>query len=428
MHLSSFFMLIAYKLFTIFLAPLAACFIAYKKRRDPPYGLRILELLGFYREKMDRCIWFHGASVGEVNSLKPFILEYQKIHPTDKLVITTMTTTGANAAKSLNNVLVKFAPLDSPLAVGSFFRHFHPETLIIIDTELWPNMFDAAKRHKCPVMIINGRMQEKNCNKYLKHKKIVKDLISSRISKVMAISHSDKCRFERIGVPEEKVIVTGNIKYDLKPREALFEQARKSKEQLSTACVFGAISIHEGEEKIIINAYRKAKQKLPDLKLVIVPRHQSTVEKTCDYLNSLHIEYEEKSTLRSLTDIKKDILIGDTMGEIELYFGLCDIVFMGGSFVNVGGHNPLEPAYFSLPIITGPDYHNFQEQFGKLIDAGGCFVAENDDALSEYLVKLLNDRILLEKTGVMALDVQQQGRGALLQTLEQVDLMLYKDA
>ena len=109
------------------------------------------------------------------------------------------------------------------------------------------------------------------------------------------------------------------------------------------------------------------------------------------------------------------------MGEIELYLGLCDLVFMGGSFVNVGGHNPLEPAYFSLPILTGPDYHNFQEQFDKLIDANGAYLAYDPKELTRLIVKLLEDQELLEKTGIKALDIQQQGRGALKRTLSNME-------
>ena len=149
MKLTSRFALYLYKFVTLLIAPLGAAFLAYKKRRDPPYGRRIFELLGYYRKTEKSCIWFHGASVGEINALKPFIVEFRRNHPNDRIVITTMTTTGAKAASSLENVLVKFSPLDSPLAVSRFFKHFNPEALIIIDTELWPNMLDTASKRKC---------------------------------------------------------------------------------------------------------------------------------------------------------------------------------------------------------------------------------------------------------------------------------------
>lgn len=427
MKLTSRFALYLYKFVTLLIAPLGAAFLAYKKRRDPPYGRRIFELLGYYRETEKSCIWFHGASVGEINALKPFIVEFRRNHPNDRIVITTMTTTGAKAASSLENALVKFSPLDSPLAVSRFFKHFNPEALIIIDTELWPNMLDTASKRKCPVMIINARMQEKNCQKYLKYKNIVRDLIGSKLSKVMCISYADKDRFEKIGVSAANTVVTGNIKYDLKPREKMFEDSKKIKRQILSNNVFGAISIHDGEEEAIVNAYIEAKKKLPDLKMVFVPRHQTVTDSVCSYLQEKNISFSLKSELKSITLFNADVMVGDTMGEIETYFGLCDLVFMGGSFVDIGGHNPLEPAYFSLPLLTGPIYRNFEEQFEKLLDTGGCFVAEDEEKLAAYIVKLLSDKVLLQNTGVMALDVQQQGKGALNRTIEQLDLMLFKN-
>ena len=287
-------------------------------------------------------------------------------------------------------------------------------------------MLAKAKASKCPVIIVNARMQEKNCQSYLKHKTLVKDLISSKLSKVLCVSYADKTRFEKIGVATSNLMVSGNIKYDLSPRDSLFNEARKLKTELFGNMVFGAISIHDGEEKQVIDAYLKAKEQMTNLKLVFVPRHQTTTKLACDYLNSLKETFTQKSSLDSLSDFKGDILIGDTLGEIELYFGLCDLVFMGGSFVDIGGHNPLEPAYFSLPIITGPDYHNFKEQFDKLIEVGGSFLAEDEGKLTKYIIKLLNNNSLLLQTGVKALDVQQQGKGALSRTLEQLDKLLYK--
>lgn len=425
MHFSSRLTLFTYKTLTTLAAPLGASFLAYKKRKDPPYGSRIFELLGFYKDSFDSCIWFHGASVGEINAIKPLVSEFQKQHPGENIVLTTMTTTGLNAAKSLKGVSVEFSPLDSPLSVSGFLRAFNPKALIIIDTELWPNMLGLAKNHGCKITIVNARMQEKNCSSYLKHKVLVKELISDNLSKVMCITEKDKDRFVKIGVSKHDVMVTGNIKYDLKPREYLFNDSQKIKYKILGNSVLGAISIHDGEEQLVIDAYLKAKETVKDLKLVLVPRHQSAGALACDYLDKFGVSYVRKSTLNALSDFNGDVLVGDTIGEIETYFGLCDLVFMGGSFVSVGGHNPLEPAFFSLPVLTGPDYHNFTEQFDKLIECGGAYLAQNKEKLAKYVVKLISDRELLKKTGIKALDMQQQGRGALNKTLEELDKIIY---
>jgi len=426
MHFSSYILLVTYKIITALIAPLGVIYLCYRKRKDPSYGLRVLELLGIYfRRRVKSCIWIHGASVGEINALKPFIKEFRRNHIHETIILTTMTTTGAQAAANIEGVEVRYSPLDSPLAVCGFFRKFNPEALIIIDTELWPNILDKAYRKKCPVFIINARMQEKNCNSYLKHATFVKDVIGNRLTKVLCTSYADKTRFEKIGVASENVVVTGNIKYDLRPNDNMFRESRKIKEEYFNTFIFGAISIHEHEEEVIINAFLKAKHKNPNIKMVLVPRHHICTTLACNYLDNLKIRYNKKSELRGLSLFNTDILIGDTMGEIETYFGLCDVVCMGGSFTSIGGHNPLEPAYFGLPLITGPDYHNFQEIFDKMVEEGGCFVAENEEGLMAHIIKLSSNKELLERTGIVAMDIQHQGRGALAKNIEQIDLKLF---
>lgn len=424
MRLSSFAVLAIYKVLTTLAAYLGACLIAYKRRKDPPYGKRILELLGWYSQHEKNCIWFHGASVGEINSIKPLVEEFKKAHPDEKILLSTLTTTGELTAQRISGVTTVFSPLDSPLAVWRFFHHFKPKILVIIDTELWPNLLDGAKKNKCPVIIVNARMQEKNCQKYLKYRNLVKDLIATKLTRVSCVSENDKSRYVRIGVDESDVCVSGNIKYDLKPNEKMYQETNAIKKKILGEKVLGAISLHDGEEKIVIDAFLNAKKDLQDLKLVMVPRHKSCTDKACEYLNTLNIDYVKRSQLSSFEDIKKDILIGDSIGEIEKYLGLCDLVFMGGSLVDIGGHNPLEPAFFSLPIVTGPAFYNFKEQFDKLTDAGGAFLADDGENLSRIAVKLLSNKELLIKTGIKALDVQQRGRGAICRSIQAIEEVL----
>ncbi len=247
------------------------------------------------------------------------------------IVLSTMTTTGLNAASDLQGVKVVFSPLDSPIAVCGFFKSFKPKLLIIIDTELWPNMLDKAKKEKVPVLIVNARMQEKNCVSYLKHKTLVQDLISSKLTKVMCMSHADKDRFIKIGVDSNNAIVTGNLKYDLTPKEGLFIAAKKQKQELLKDKVFGAISIHAGEETAVIDAFIEAKKEFSNLKLVFVGRHKNDCEKAISYIEKTDLTYQKRSLCKEVKDFTSDVLIGDTLGEIEFYFGLCDLVFMGGS-------------------------------------------------------------------------------------------------
>ena len=245
MHFSSKIVFFLYKILTLILAPVGVAFLCYKKRHDPPYGKRVFELLGFYSYKLNNCIWFHAASVGEINSLKPLILKFQKLYPKKNILITTMTTTGSKAALNIPNIKNVFMPLDSPWVISRFFNNFKPKLLFIVDTELWPNMLQGALKNNCKVIIVNGRMQEKNCQKYLKFKQLVKDIIAPALYKVICISTEDAMRFERIGITPNRIKVSGNIKYDLTLNFEPFYKGRALKENFKGTVLLSEINSHK---------------------------------------------------------------------------------------------------------------------------------------------------------------------------------------
>lgn len=415
-------MLLIYKAGTALAAPLGAAFICCKRRRDPPYGKRVFELLGFHRQKFSQSIWFHAASMGEVNSIKALVVRFAKEHPGENIILTTLTTTGMQAAQNIEGITPLYSPLDSGCVLRRFFNTFHPKALFIVDTELWPNMLDAAAKHKIPVTLINARMMESSCEAYSHMPDLVHDLMASKLNRVLCISKDDARRFRRIGVAEDRLLVTGNIKYDLTLNEELFAKSRRFRKESIQGPVFGAISTHDGEEELILQTWQKLQKTMPQLSLVLVPRHKSGVEHARKWLKDNNLTFvlrEDKAA--ALSDFTGQVLLGSTMGEIEFYFGLCDLVFMGGSFVETGGHNPLEPAYFSLPIITGPNYQNFKEPFDKLIDAQGAFTVSDDSKLCKLVSSMLNDPKKLKDAGIRALEVQQQGGGAMIRTLKEME-------
>lgn len=424
MRFSSLLALNFYRFLTFFLAPIGAAFLCYKKRRDPPYGKRVFELLGYYPYELEDCIWFHAASVGEINSLKPLILKFQHCYPDKRVLITTMTTTGNIAAQAIADAYTVFMPLDSPCAVRRFFKNFKPKFLFIVDTELWPNMLQAAKKNNCKVIIVNGRMQEKSCQNYLKFKDMVADIIAAPLYKVLCIATEDAERFERIGIAQDKIKVSGNIKYDLNLSFEPFEKGRTLKADFKAPALCCA-STHDGEENICIETFKALKQELPNLKLVLVPRHKTGVELFEKALNEQKIAYIRKSLISDPKAYHEhDVIIGDTMGEMSFYFGLCDLVFMGGSFVDIGGHNPLEPAFYSLPTITGPIYRNFKEQFTRLIEKGGAFVTSDQKEFTQTALKLLKSPENLQHAGEQALEVLKLGRGSTQRILDEIKLDL----
>lgn len=423
MQLKSRLFFLLYCLITTLIAPLGMLFLCYKKRKDPPYGKRACELLGHYSFSFRRCIWFHTVSVGEAIAARPLIQAFVRRHPKLTVVVTTTTTTGAREINKIEGITHVFAPLDSPLAVYSFLQHFKPSHLFIMETELWPCCLNLTRAFGTKICVFNARMPEKTCKKYCKHSTLVHDLIASRLHMVICQTRSDAERFVRIGINKERVQVAGSLKYDLRPNEPLFRESRRIRKTWpQDTIIIGAISTHENEESMILEVFYSLKEEYPGLRLILVPRHQDGVARAENFLQNVSGTYGLRTELqRDLSDFSQDVLIGNTMGEIEFYLGLCDLVFMGGSLVDVGGHNPLEPAYFSLPIITGPYYYNFAEQFDRLIERGGAYVANDSRRLYNVCEMFLQNTELLSTTGINAFEVQQEGRGSTLTTLNYLE-------
>lgn len=426
MHLKSRLCFYLYALLTGLIAPLGLLYLCYKKRRDPPYGSRAKELLGYYKYRFNQCIWFHTVSVGEVIAARRVIQEFVRQHPKLNVIVTTTTTTGGAEAEKIDGITHVYAPLDSPFAVRRFLKRFHPTHLFIMETELWPCMLNIAHYYGTKVVVFNARMPEQTCVKYEKHLQMVKEIISANLDMVICQTQQDADRFERIGVQSPKLFISNSLKYDLHPNEALFKKARLIKqERFADKLILGAISTHEGEETLLIETFYNLLSEQTNLRLVIVPRHKSGVERAKEFLDRINGKYQLRTEISSnLEDLRTEVFIGNTMGEIEFYLGLCDMVFMGGSFVDVGGHNPLEPAYFSLPIITGPFYYNFQEQYDLMIEKQGAYLANDHKRLFTLCEMFFKDKYQMAESGLRALDVQQAGKGALEKTLAYLDLSL----
>lgn len=411
-----------YWLISPLLAFIGLIYLCYQKRKDPPYGKRVCELLGHYHYSLDDSVVFHAVSVGEIIAARPLIQNFIEQHPEVNVIITTTTTTGANEAYKIKGAIHLFAPLDSACAVRSFFKSLRPTHLFIIETELWPNLLNIAKKYNCYVGIINARMPDRTYDAYLKHQGFYQEILFKNIDLVLAQTTEDKNKFISLGVNTDKCIRTGSLKYDLKANDELFRQSRLIRQRLRLNNTLGAISLHDGEEELILESYFSVIDKIPDLKLILVPRHQSGVDLAINYLQERRISFSLKTKMNSnFSNFNTNILIGNTMGEIELYLGFCDLVFMGGSYVDIGGHNPLEPAYFSIPILTGPYFYNFKEQFDNLIETQGAFLAPDHKRLCTLLINMYSNKNQLLEYGMNALDVQEKGRGAVNRSLTYIN-------
>lgn len=424
MRLKSALLFALYRVLTTLLVFPGACYLAIHRRRDPHYGKKFWQLLGLNLPSFERgCVVFHAASMGEANAIKPLINEFKKAHPHINVVATTMTTTGAQSLKAIENITVCFSPLDNYFCIKHFFKKLQPQMIITADTELWPEKLIQARKHDCLNILVNARMQEKNCQAYLRHKEAVVDLIASKLSLVLCADKDDQSRYIKIGVRPEWTKVNGNLKYDLKADLVRFTAGVQIKSQLKGP-VLGAISTHSGEEVLILKNYLQLKKSIPNLSLVLVPRHKQGSELAAKYLQDNAIPYIMKSQKGNDLSFNGGILLGNTLGEIALYFGLCDLVFMGGSFTTTGGHNPLEPACYGLASITGPDFHNFRSEYRRLTASKGAFVVNTPDEFCSLCKKMLTDLNSCKQAGANAKKVLHSGQGAVQRTLNDLEILL----
>lgn len=423
----SFLVLTIYRVITFFLAPIALIFLVYKKRFDRPYGKRVFELLGYNHVSFKNSIWFHTVSVGEAIAAKPIIEQFVKRHPKLNIVVTTTTTSGAMQIENIKGITHLYCPLDSYFAVRRFFKSIKPRFLFIMETELWPNILAEAKKRKTKVIVFNARMNDATYKTHKKWNFINFPLIFEKLNMVIAQSKEDASKFINLGLTKEQIFIANSLKYDLAPRENIFLKGKQFKKDHNFNLVLGAISTHDSEEQMILEVFFALKQTFSELKLVLVPRHKSGINLSIKFLESINEKYDKKSDITNNYKLTSDIILGDTFGEIEYYIGLCDLIFMGGSLINIGGHNPLEAAYFSIPTITGPYYNNFKEQFNNLIDHDAAFLAPDYKRLFTLLNKLLKDKETLFATGMRAFEIQQQGRGASAKTLELFEKALKKN-
>ena len=408
-----------------------------RARKSPAYKKRIGERFGRYpkAELKDQVIWFHTVSVGEFIAAKPLIQHYIDQASTSVLV-TTMTPTGSDRVSATfgDQVLHCYLPYDIPFFVGSFLSTYQPNKFICLETELWPNLIHECSVRNIPVILANGRLSEKSAKGYQKVSALTRPMLKS-ISIAAIQNRQDADRFIELGLPASHCETIGSIKFDLELSEELENRARELKSTISKNSsypVWIAASTHKGEDEIVLNAFRRVKESHPDLKLIIVPRHPERFDRVYALASASGFEVKRRSEYQySAThstaspsepeDISFDILVGDTMGELMLLFGVSDIAFIGGSLVSNGGHNYIEPAAWSLPILTGPSTYNFREIAKQLDDCGALTIVNSDGALATAVTKLMDNLETASKRGAAGKRVAEKNRGAMRKLISIID-------
>ena len=427
-YLNSLFLFMArivYSLILYILSPLIFAHLWHRGKKNAGYRQRLAERLGFYNQtSQQETIVFHCASLGEVIAATPLIKRYMERHPFLQVVITCNTPTGSEQIKhtfsdTVNHV---YLPLDFPFAVKRFYRHFNPKLVVILETELWPNLIHYATKQHCKVLLLNARLSEKSAQGYQKVASFTQHIFKD-IGYVAAHSQQDAERFIKLGVEPEKISVTGSIKFDIQLNEQTKQHAIDLKNTFkSHPFIWVAGSTHEGEDEIILRAHQALLAQQPHALLILVPRHPERFDRVAQLIADNNLTYLRRSQTSSFAEVKSQVVLGDTMGELQTLYGCADVAFIGGSLIPRGGHNPLEAAAFRCAIISGQHTFNFQQVYQGLYDHQACLQCENQTDLSEHLIQLNTQPERQQQLGHAAHQFVLANQGALSHSLD----LIYK--
>lgn len=389
-------------------------------RKAPAYRKRWAERYGYCAGKVKPDgILLHSVSVGETLAAVPLVRALRHRYPSMPITVTTMTPTGSERAASAfgKDVHHVYLPYDLPGSMNRFLDNVNPRLVIIMETELWPNMIALLHKRKIPLVIANARLSERSAKGYKKLGKFMQRLLQ-RITLIAAQNQEDGERFISLGLKRSQLTVTGSLKFDISVTPELAARAITLRRQWAPRRpVWIATSTHDGEESIILDAHRKLLTRFPNLLLILVPRHPERFSTARELTQKAGLSY----TLRSSGEIPSgstQVVIGDTMGELMLLYGIADVAFVGGSLVDRGGHNPLEAAAHAIPVLMGPYTINFKDICAKLQQADGLITVTDADSLDKEIGTLLTDEDYRLYYGRHAVEVLHQNQGALQRLLQ----------
>jgi 3-deoxy-D-manno-octulosonic-acid transferase len=383
--------------------------------KAPDYRLRWRERFACYEKNHPQdVIWFHAVSVGEAEALFPLVRRLQQQFPQAKLLITTTTPTGSARVRAVLGQTVEhvYLPYDTPDAVGRFMRCFKPVLAVIMETEIWPNLFTYCGDNNIPLYVINARLSEKSARGYQKIPSLMHPVLAN-VKQIAAQTEEDAERFVAIGTKPEQVITVGNIKFDIEIAGLIIEEGKRLKTTVfKDRFVWIVASTHKGEEQIFLDVYKQLKPKIPELLLVIVPRHPerfAEVGTLCSQ-NTLAVVTR---TSKQPCNLDNDVYLADTMGELKMLYAAADVAFVGGSMVPVGGHNLLEASAIGLPVLFGPYMANFNEISTKVLAHKAAIQCQDKAAIVQAIQSMYSDiayRNLLIDNGKLFV---QTNRGAI---------------
>jgi 3-deoxy-D-manno-octulosonic-acid transferase len=399
------------RLYTIVLRlalPLLLLRLWWRGRREPGYREHVHERFGIFTlEKPERALWVHAVSVGEARAAAPLVRELQRLLPDHATVMTCTTAAGRDTLKQVygESVIIVFLPYDYPEAVQGFLESFRPRLAVLMETELWPNLLAGCARQGVPVVLANARMSEQSARGYRRWRALVGPGIRG-LAAVCAQSEADAERLRALGAP--RVVVTGNLKFDVTFDEAQLAAGREWKRELGRQVLLLA-STREGEEELLLDEVPASARFLT----VVVPRHPRRFDEVAESADA-------RRTVAAMPREKDRVYLGDTMGEMAFYYAACDVAVMGGSFMPFGGQNLIEALAVGAPVVLGPSMFNFAEATRLALEAGAAVQVTDAKAAIQEAVKLLSSPEKRTAMGNAGLRLCEAHRGATRRHLDVV--------
>ncbi len=418
-------MLRLYTILIYLLVPIILLRLLWRSLRAPDYRKRWLERFGVFPAfDIERSIWIHAVSVGEVQAAERLVKQLQESHPDLPLVITTTTPTGSDRVRSLfgDSVLHVYAPYDMPLVLKTFMRRARPCLLVMMETEIWPNMLAVCEEQAISSILANARLSAKSAAKYAKWPNFTRNIFNM-IGLVAAQSKADAERFIQLGMAQDRINVTGSMKFDAKLPASLLERAEVLRREWGDRSVWVAASTQEGEDGQILAAHRQVCQSVPGALLVLVPRHPERFEK----VYALCRREKFSCVRRSSGDpcgANVEVFLGDTMGELSMFLAAADVAFVGGSLIKRGGQNVLEPAALGKPVAFGPHMYNFTAISEMLLERDAASVVHNSSELAGVIQRWLVDASERSRVGENGRLVVEENQGAVDRLLELIERQL----
>ena len=395
------------------------------------YQQECLERFGpFQAVKNTQTIWFHVVSVGETNAAQPLIEHYLQLgHP---VLVTNTTKTGQARAKSLflkapheNLFQAVYLPADQKSLVAQFFEKYQPKMLVLVETDLWPNLIAQAKKINIPAILVNARLSEKSANGYAKVKSLTQPMLHG-LTQLLAQDQASLQRFQALGMPTELSQVVGSIKFDIHAPQSFVDQAEQLKDEWSLhhRKIITLASTHAPEEQKLIKALSEHLIEDPELLIIVVPRHPERFAEVYQVTQDLNLNTKRRS-LGQLITSDTQVYLADSMGEMWLWYALSNACFVGGSLNEPGGgHNILEPISLNVPTVIGPNYFNFQTIVDEFVEAYAVAVGDDAEQVTSMLLDFAENESLAQQMATNAHVIMQKNAGSLAKHIQVLDQYL----